>query len=180
MLVTFHSFCVDHNRIVNFSKTCALICLTVFKCVILRVSVCRFRTCLKMADTGPANLIGKLFFNIVQTKCFVLKAEKLCVKRSWWGKCLKKAYKKQAYLRDNVPYWSAYSSGSSSVRCLADEDEARRMEQHRTFWAENASKGRLRHKSSLVTVIRIQSYRNYKCTVIEVPHVLMLALVLPM
>jgi hypothetical protein len=128
MLVTFHSFCVDHNRIVNFSKTCALICLTVFKCVISRVSVCRFRTCLKMADTGPANLIGKLFFNIVQTKCFVLKAEKLCVKRSWWGKCLKKAYKKQAYLRDNVPYWSAYSSGSSSVRCLADEDEARRME----------------------------------------------------
>jgi hypothetical protein len=57
-----------------------------------------------MADTGPANLIGKLFFNIVQTKCFVLKAEKLCVKRSWWGKCLKKEYKKQAYLRDNVPY----------------------------------------------------------------------------
>jgi secretory phospholipase A2 len=57
-----------------------------------------------MAGTGPANLIGKLFFNIVQTKCFVLKAQKLCVKRSWWGKCLKQKYKKQAYLRDNVPY----------------------------------------------------------------------------
>ncbi|GFG40261.1 hypothetical protein Cfor_10083, partial [Coptotermes formosanus] len=73
-------------------------------CVSSRVSVCRFRTCLKMADTGPANLIGKLFFNIVQTKCFVLKPEKLCVKRSWWGKCVKHAYRKQAYLRDNVPY----------------------------------------------------------------------------
>ncbi|XP_069703766.1 uncharacterized protein [Periplaneta americana] len=64
----------------------------------------RFRTCLKMADTGPANIVGKLFFNIVQTKCFVLKPEKLCVKHSWWGKCLKYEYRKQAYLRDNIPY----------------------------------------------------------------------------
>jgi len=104
MLVTFQSFYVDDKRTVKLSKTCALICLTVLRCVISRVSVCRFRTCLKMADTGPANLIGKLFFNIVQTKCFVLKPEKLCVKLSWWGKCLKQGYKKQAYLRDNLTY----------------------------------------------------------------------------
>ncbi|XP_033609397.1 uncharacterized protein LOC111869639 isoform X2 [Cryptotermes secundus] len=64
----------------------------------------RFRTCLKMAGTGPANLIGKLFFNIVQTKCFVLKPQRSCVKRSWWGKCLKQKYRKQAHLRDNIPY----------------------------------------------------------------------------
>lgn len=64
----------------------------------------RFRTCLKMMDNGPSNLVGKLFFNVVQMKCFVLKTEKVCVKRSWWGRCLK--YEKQltAHLRDVLPY----------------------------------------------------------------------------
>ncbi|XP_046681038.1 uncharacterized protein LOC124367891 isoform X1 [Homalodisca vitripennis] len=64
----------------------------------------RFRACLKMADTGSANLVGKLFFNVVQTKCFVLKPEKICVQRSWWGKCKKMHYRKQAHIRDNMPY----------------------------------------------------------------------------
>ncbi|XP_054256866.1 uncharacterized protein LOC128981891 isoform X2 [Macrosteles quadrilineatus] len=64
----------------------------------------RFRACLKMADTGPANLVGKLFFNIVQTKCFVLKPEKVCAKWSWWGKCKKMTYRKQAHIRDNLPF----------------------------------------------------------------------------
>ncbi|XP_046390079.1 uncharacterized protein LOC124158802 isoform X2 [Ischnura elegans] len=64
----------------------------------------RFRTCLKMAGTGTANLVGRLFFNVVQTKCFLLKPEKVCVRRSWWGKCTKKVIRKQAYLRDNLPY----------------------------------------------------------------------------
>uniref|UniRef100_A0A1B6C456 Phospholipase A2 n=1 Tax=Clastoptera arizonana TaxID=38151 RepID=A0A1B6C456_9HEMI len=64
----------------------------------------RFRSCLKMADTGVANLVGKLFFNVVQTKCFVFKKEKICSKRSWWGKCKKSKYQLQAYMRDNIPY----------------------------------------------------------------------------
>ncbi|XP_049951981.1 uncharacterized protein LOC126461788 isoform X2 [Schistocerca serialis cubense] len=64
----------------------------------------RFRTCLKMAGTGAANLVGKLFFNIVQTKCFVLKPKKVCTRFSWWGKCEKYAYRKQAHLRNNVSY----------------------------------------------------------------------------
>uniref|UniRef100_A0A182J6W9 phospholipase A2 n=1 Tax=Anopheles atroparvus TaxID=41427 RepID=A0A182J6W9_ANOAO len=61
----------------------------------------RFRTCLKMADSSDANLVGKLFFNIVQMKCFVLKPETVCVKQSWWGKCEKKVRRKRAHLRDN-------------------------------------------------------------------------------
>ncbi|XP_059063017.1 uncharacterized protein LOC131855734 isoform X3 [Achroia grisella] len=64
----------------------------------------RFRACLKLADTSVSNMVGKLFFNIVQTKCFVLKPVKICVKRSWWGKCTRKGYTKQAFLRDNLPY----------------------------------------------------------------------------
>ncbi|KAL2723349.1 hypothetical protein V1477_019200 [Vespula maculifrons] len=64
----------------------------------------RFRTCLKMADTSSANFIGKIFFDVLQTKCFVLKPQKICTKRSWWGKCQHHEYRKQAYIRDNVPY----------------------------------------------------------------------------
>ncbi|KAI4500882.1 hypothetical protein M0802_004093 [Mischocyttarus mexicanus] len=64
----------------------------------------RFRTCLKMARTSSANFIGKIFFDVLQTKCFVLKPQKICTKRSWWGKCQHHEYRKQAYIRDNVPY----------------------------------------------------------------------------
>lgn len=61
----------------------------------------RFRTCLKMADSSDATMVGKLFFNIVQTKCFVLKPEAVCKQRSWWGKCERKVRRKRAHLRDN-------------------------------------------------------------------------------
>nr|XP_049704141.1 uncharacterized protein LOC110382501 isoform X2 [Helicoverpa armigera] len=64
----------------------------------------RFRACLKLADTSVSNMVGKLFFNVVQTKCFILKPVKMCTQRSWWGKCLRRGYTKQAYLRDNLPY----------------------------------------------------------------------------
>jgi len=64
----------------------------------------RFRSCLKMTNTGAANIVGKVFFNVIQTKCFVLKPEKVCTKSSWWGKCLKYEVKKQAHVRDPVPY----------------------------------------------------------------------------
>ncbi|XP_011330224.1 uncharacterized protein LOC105275225 isoform X2 [Ooceraea biroi] len=64
----------------------------------------RFRTCLKMAGTASADFIGKIFFDVLQSKCFILKPQKVCVKRSWWGKCQHYEYRKQAYVRDNVPY----------------------------------------------------------------------------
>ncbi|GAB1868061.1 Group 3 secretory phospholipase A2 [Camponotus japonicus] len=64
----------------------------------------RFRTCLKMAGTTSADFIGKIFFDVLQSKCFILKPQKVCVKRSWWGKCQHHEYRKQAHVRDNVPY----------------------------------------------------------------------------
>lgn len=63
----------------------------------------RFRTCLKLADCPDANMVGKLFFNIVQTKCFVLKREKFC-KQMKSHRCLKAGYRKKAHIRDNRPY----------------------------------------------------------------------------
>ncbi|XP_012150279.2 uncharacterized protein LOC100880435 [Megachile rotundata] len=64
----------------------------------------RFRTCLKMAGTSSANFIGKIFFDVLKTKCFVLKPQKTCTKWSWTGKCQHHEYRKQAHVRDNVPY----------------------------------------------------------------------------
>ncbi|CAL7949562.1 unnamed protein product [Xylocopa violacea] len=64
----------------------------------------RFRTCLKMADTASANFIGKIFFDVLRTKCFILKPQKVCTKWSWSGKCQHHDYRKQAHVRDNVPY----------------------------------------------------------------------------
>ena len=64
----------------------------------------RFRTCLKMAGTASANFIGKIFFDVLRTKCFVLKPQKVCAKWSWMGKCQRHEYRKQAHVRDNVPY----------------------------------------------------------------------------
>lgn len=65
---------------------------------------CRFRTCLKMAGTASANFIGKIFFDVLRTKCFILKPQKVCTKWSWTGKCQHYEYRKQAHVRDNVPY----------------------------------------------------------------------------
>ncbi|XP_006613690.1 uncharacterized protein LOC102681151 [Apis dorsata] len=64
----------------------------------------RFRTCLKMAGTASANFIGKIFFDVLRTKCFILKPQKVCTKWSWMGKCQHYEYRKQAHVRDNVPY----------------------------------------------------------------------------
>ncbi|XP_057378704.1 group 3 secretory phospholipase A2-like isoform X1 [Daphnia carinata] len=64
----------------------------------------RFRSCLKQANTAASNLVGKLFFNIIQIKCFVLKPEKVCKKSSWWGKCTQNEWRKRAHLRDPIPY----------------------------------------------------------------------------
>lgn len=54
-----------------------------------------------MAGSPDANMVGKVFFNVLQTKCFVLKPEKVCKRRSWWGQCEKKGIRKRAHVRDN-------------------------------------------------------------------------------
>lgn len=64
----------------------------------------RFRTCLKRVNNAPSNLVGKLFFNVVQMKCFTLKSEETCIKKSWWGRCIKKGKQLQAYERDVLTY----------------------------------------------------------------------------
>ncbi|XP_037077280.1 uncharacterized protein LOC119098462 [Pollicipes pollicipes] len=65
----------------------------------------RFHTCLKMTGSGAANMVGKIFFNVVKTKCFVLKKQVECVKSSWWGnECEEKRIVKRAALKTALAY----------------------------------------------------------------------------
>ncbi|XP_001354773.2 acidic phospholipase A2 PA4 [Drosophila pseudoobscura] len=63
----------------------------------------RFRTCLKMAGDEAANAIGKLFFNVVQTQCFSLRVETVCLERGAGssGQCLREDLRQKAVLRNN-------------------------------------------------------------------------------
>ncbi|ALC48672.1 GIIIspla2 [Drosophila busckii] len=67
----------------------------------------RFRTCLKMASDEDANTIGKLFFNVVQTQCFVLRAEHVCQERGTGAdasKCFKEVVRQKAHLQKNKKF----------------------------------------------------------------------------
>ncbi|EEC11988.1 hypothetical protein IscW_ISCW020187 [Ixodes scapularis] len=50
----------------------------------------QFRSCLKMGNNAASHMVGKLYFNIVQTKCFTFKKQDVCHRRSWWGKCVQR------------------------------------------------------------------------------------------
>lgn len=66
----------------------------------------RFRACLKMSKTGAADMVGNVFFDIVKTRCFVFKKQKVCKKWSWWGRCEKYRLEGVASLREPIPFSS--------------------------------------------------------------------------
>lgn len=49
----------------------------------------RFRGCLRQSLSSTANMIGKIYFNILGSKCFSFEEQEVCVERSWWGRCRK-------------------------------------------------------------------------------------------
>ncbi len=36
-----------------------------------------------------AELVGQIFFNVVNRACFDLEREKVCAEYNWWGTCRK-------------------------------------------------------------------------------------------
>lgn len=66
----------------------------------------RFHTCLKMADTTDATMVGKFFFNVAQTQCFVLKSENLCLERAADGRneCIKETVRQKAHMKKNKKF----------------------------------------------------------------------------
>mgnify|MGYP002716590584 CR=1 FL=1 len=64
----------------------------------------RFRSCLKVANSGAANLVGKIYFNVVKTKCFMFKMDDMCIDRTWWGNCIETKRRKRAIFREPMEY----------------------------------------------------------------------------
>uniref|UniRef100_A0A5S6QMS7 PA2c domain-containing protein n=1 Tax=Trichuris muris TaxID=70415 RepID=A0A5S6QMS7_TRIMR len=71
------------------------------------ISLCdcdkQFYECLKKANTSAANMVGKIFFNIMRAPCFTLSLENACEHYSWWGTC--RAKRTQWVAKLNVTDW---------------------------------------------------------------------------
>merc|ERR1711934_397586 len=66
----------------------------------------RFRNCLKVARTQAADIVGNLFFNVINIPCFVFSKEPVCTARNWWGRCTLKEEKPVAIWKRPLPYWN--------------------------------------------------------------------------
>jgi len=64
----------------------------------------RFRSCLGMARTRAADIVGKMFFNVIRTPCFVFTRKKVCTQKTWWGKCIEHSKEKTAMWRNSIAY----------------------------------------------------------------------------
>ncbi|KAH3752569.1 hypothetical protein DPMN_187190 [Dreissena polymorpha] len=54
--------------------------------------------------SSMANMIGKIYFNFLGSKCFTFSEEEVCVERSWWGRCLRYEAQQTALLESQVVY----------------------------------------------------------------------------
>jgi len=66
----------------------------------------RFRSCLKMARTQAADIVGNLFFNVADIPCFVFSKAKVCSARNWWGRCTSQQEKHEAVWRKPLQYFN--------------------------------------------------------------------------
>ena len=57
-----------------------------------------------MVDSSAATTVGRLFFNLMQTPCFVLDTERVCMEKTWWGKCIKEEVRMIAVMKEPVPF----------------------------------------------------------------------------
>ncbi|XP_067932142.1 phospholipase A2 hemilipin-like [Watersipora subatra] len=79
---------------------------------LLTVSHCscdsRLKYCLRKASTyygdQLADMIGRLYFNVIGIDCFTLKEERVCTQRSFWGRCLKREKVWQAVFEESLSY----------------------------------------------------------------------------
>ena len=92
---TLPTFIIISNTI--YSITCHLTC-------ILSLHPPRFRTCLRSAANSVADMVGSVFFNVVQMKCITLKQIQVCTNRSWWGRCLEYGDDYEAEVNDPFEY----------------------------------------------------------------------------
>ncbi|OTF76467.1 hypothetical protein BLA29_002062 [Euroglyphus maynei] len=59
---------------------------------------------MRVANSGAANLVGKIYFNVVKTKCFMFKMDEMCIDSTWWGNCIETKRRKRAVFREPMEY----------------------------------------------------------------------------
>lgn len=52
-------------------------------------------------------MIGKIYFNILGSKCFEFEETEVCTERSWWGRCRKYEKQKTAAVKSQVSFIDA-------------------------------------------------------------------------
>ena len=57
-----------------------------------------------MVDSSTSTTVGRLFFNLMQTPCFVLETETVCTEKTWWGKCITEEEREIAKAKVPRPY----------------------------------------------------------------------------
>ncbi|WAR01507.1 PA2G3-like protein [Mya arenaria] len=69
-----------------------------------RIFETRFRGCLRSSVSSMASMIGKIYFNILGSKCFRLTEVEVCMERSWWGRCQRYENKTTAAVVNQVSF----------------------------------------------------------------------------
>jgi len=59
----------------------------------------RFHNCLKTSTSGAASIVKKVYFSLLNRKCFELELMPQCEDRSWWGSCQKDTLQWSAQLK---------------------------------------------------------------------------------
>lgn len=62
-----------------------------------------------------ANMIGKIYFNILGSKCFEFQETEVCSERSWWGRCLRYENQTIAEVKSQVSFIDKYGHEDYAV-----------------------------------------------------------------
>jgi len=72
----------------------------------------RFRNCLRLEGSVISNVVGYLFFEVVNTPCFEEEEKLVCVASTWWGQC--RGWKMVKHLTWRDLSWSATNTKKTS------------------------------------------------------------------
>ncbi|XP_045172387.2 uncharacterized protein LOC123534282 [Mercenaria mercenaria] len=84
----------------------------------------RFRGCLRQSVSSMANMIGKIYFNILGSKCFDFQETEVCAERSWWGRCQRYENQTIAAVKSQVSFID--KDGNEDYAVVENQNESRK------------------------------------------------------
>ncbi|XP_059894492.1 group 3 secretory phospholipase A2 [Gadus macrocephalus] len=112
----------------------------VFNTNIFTMSHCdcdnRFHSCLRNANDSISDVVGKVFFNMLQMNCFELSYTVICMERNWFGMCKATQTVLQAEVHPPVAY-EPHASTSQETATQENDDQENATQENATL--ENAT-----------------------------------------